>query len=132
MNKRVQSLIDGVNDALEMARSFASGKFLWAVFFCHLAVEKMLKAVVLNRTGEVAPKTHNLMHLLKLGQLSPPKEALDFLGQLNTFSVPTRYPDELPGIEEMFGRDCKEIQGGTREARRQACQNNTLWLALRG
>jgi len=105
MNRRVQSWIDGVNDALEMAdSSFASGKFLWAVFFCHLAVEKMLKAVVLNRTGEVAPKTHNLMHLLKLGQLSPPKEALDFLGQLNTFSVPTRYPDELPGIEEMFDR----------------------------
>ena len=103
MPKEVQSWIDGAEEALRIAeQQLESKRPLWAVFFCHLAVEKMLKAAVLSRTGEVAPKTHNLMYLLKLGQLSPSEEVLDFLGQLNTFNVPTRYPDELPGIEKML------------------------------
>ncbi len=59
----------------------------------------------MSKTEEVAPKTHNLMYLLKLAQLSPSEEMLAFIGQLNTFNVPTRYPDELPGIEKMFDRE---------------------------
>jgi len=97
--------IRGAEEALKSATVLLdSGMHLHSLFFCHLAIEKILKAAVQHRTKQVAPKTHNLMYLLKLSDLSPSDETVDFLGQLNTFNVPTRYPDELPGIEEMLDR----------------------------
>ncbi len=30
-----------------------------SLFFCHLALEKMLKALFTHNTGQVPPKTHN-------------------------------------------------------------------------
>jgi HEPN domain-containing protein len=41
-----------------------SGRNFYAVFMCHMAVEKALKALLFHITGNVPPKTHNLFWLL--------------------------------------------------------------------
>jgi len=102
---RVEFWLAGAEEALKSATVlFDSGMYLHSLFFCHLAAEKGLKAAVERETRGLAPKTHNLMYLLKLANLSPSAEMLDFLGQLNTFNVPTRYADQLPEIEKTFDR----------------------------
>jgi HEPN domain-containing protein len=74
-----------------------------ALFFVHLSAEKLLKAVVTRRLGDVPPRTHNLSYLAELGGLQPPPEHAAVLAELNAFAIAGRYPDALgppPSIEE--------------------------------
>ncbi|MEW6033029.1 MAG: HEPN domain-containing protein [Bacillota bacterium] len=47
---------------------FDSGRYTYAVFMCHLAVEKALKGLVVQRTAKAPPRTHNLVQLVGLAQ----------------------------------------------------------------
>ena len=44
---------------------FASGRYLYTVFMCHLSIEKSLKGLYSKELAEVPPKTHNLLYLIK-------------------------------------------------------------------
>ncbi len=73
----------------------ATGRYLYVVFLCHLALEKMLKAHVTEVIQTVPIKTHDLIYLVKKCELELPENNLDFIGKSNTASTPTRYPDDL-------------------------------------
>jgi len=73
----------------------ATGRFLYVVFLCHLALEKMLKAHVTEVTQTIPVKTHDLIYLIKKCGLELPQEHLEFIGKINTASIPTRYPEDL-------------------------------------
>lgn len=73
----------------------STGRYLYVVFLCHLALEKLLKAHVAEVTQTVPIKTHDLIYLVKKSGLDVPENYLDFIGKINTASIPTRYPDDL-------------------------------------
>lgn len=56
----------------------ATGRYLYVVFCCHLALEKMLKAHVTEVTQSVPAKSHDLIYLLKKSGLALPQPYLDF------------------------------------------------------
>ena len=73
------------------------------LFFVHLALEKMLKALVTQHTGQVAPKIHALIRLADRADLSLTEERRDFLGEFDRYQIEGRYPEllgEAPGSEE--------------------------------
>ena len=106
MNKRVQSWIDGAEEALGIAeQQLDSGRHLWAIFFCHLAIEKMLKAAVINITGEAAPRTHNLRYLTGLAGMPTDHPHFEFISKLSDLSVPTRYPEDMMEMGTAFTKD---------------------------
>ncbi|PWH15638.1 MAG: DNA-binding protein [Anaerolineae bacterium] len=81
---------------LETARHMLqSGRYLYVVFMCHLALEKMLKAHVTEATQSMPVKTHDLIYLVRKAGLNLPSEYLDFIGRINNASIPTRYPEDL-------------------------------------
>jgi HEPN domain-containing protein len=43
----------------------ATGRYLYVVVMCHLALEKMLKAHVTEVTQSIPVKTHDLIYLVK-------------------------------------------------------------------
>jgi HEPN domain-containing protein len=69
-------------------------KFSHALFFGHLAVEKILKALFVKINEDYPPKTHNLMMLVKNIGLEIDETQLDLLIEVNTFNIEARYPDE--------------------------------------
>ncbi|MCS6950816.1 MAG: HEPN domain-containing protein [bacterium] len=73
----------------------AAGRWLHAVFFCHLAVEKSLKAAIVEKTNQTPPRTHNLIALAQVANLHLPVEYAEFLGMINDAGVVTRYPQDL-------------------------------------
>lgn len=83
----------------------AAGRYPYTAFFCHLAVEKALKAKVQEVTGKTPPKIHDLIALLKLVGLTPPAELLDFIGKLGGASTATRYPVDLSELVKMYTRE---------------------------
>jgi HEPN domain-containing protein len=73
----------------------ASGRYFYAVFMCHLSIEKALKGLHYDRLKEVPPKVHNLVYLLNKVSIRPPETLGRFIVKLNEASVATRYPEEL-------------------------------------
>lgn len=77
------------------------GRNIYAVFMCHLAIEKALKGLYYEKLQEVPPKTHNLILLLNKIDKKPPKELGKFIVKLNEASIPTRYPENLAKLQQI-------------------------------
>ena len=79
-----------------------AGDHSYALFFGHLAVEKMLKAVYVYRQKKHAPLIHNLLRLAQLAELEPDKTQTEALVTITAFNIETRYPD----IKRAFRKQC--------------------------
>jgi HEPN domain-containing protein len=94
----------GAADALEMATlAFGAAKYDHALFNCQLAVEKDLKAAIIDRTGNPNPRIYNLRQLAALvGHTWTPKEQQMF-DALSAFAVAARH-DDPPWAEQYASR----------------------------
>lgn len=64
IQKQVEYWMNGARDDLLTAEVlFQRKRDLHGLFFCHLVIEKALKAHVVKSTKEIAPRTHNLILL---------------------------------------------------------------------
>lgn len=79
---------------LESAKVMLETKrWFFVVFMCHLTVEKLLKAVVIERLNIQPPKIHGLIALAARGGLVVPTEHRNLINELDDMGVVTRYPD---------------------------------------
>lgn len=84
----------GARDALRLAKLAASDElFELALFHCHLAVEKALKAAIMEKTAEPHPKVHALLRLALLLQSEWSAEDQELFDTLSDFAVAARYDD---------------------------------------
>ncbi len=89
----------GAEEDLESAKILiGKNRMLHGLFFCHLAIEKIIKAHVVKTTGEIAPRSHNLIFLSELAQLVFEHDDEIFLGILMKYQLQGRYPDYNPDI----------------------------------
>lgn len=94
--KRSQEwLKQAIYDMKTAEAMFNSKRYIYAVFMCHLSIEKVLKGLYTRILTEVPPKSHNLIFLIEKMKLELPENYYDFIFTLNGLSVPTRYPDDL-------------------------------------
>jgi len=93
--KQIDYWLTTAKNDLETAQIiFDSGKnYHHCLFFCHLILEKALKANVVKATGKIPPRSHNLVLLAEKAKLSLGKKQKDFLFLMNTFNIEARYPD---------------------------------------
>ena len=115
------------NESLETAEVLLkSGRYLECAFFCHLAVEKILKALIIDRRGEVPPRTHNLLllsHISNVDEIFDDKMK-DFLADVAPFQIEGRYPVERRKLlQENPPEKFRELYLATEEA--------VVWLAAR-
>ena len=69
-NNKKEYWIDLCEDDLETAKILLNTKRLLHMgYFCHMIVEKALKAVVANITDKAPPKIHDLPRLASLGNI---------------------------------------------------------------
>lgn len=72
---------------------FASKKYSYALFFCHLALEKLLKGFIVKYTGKPAPLEHNLVWLADGAGFILSDEQKDLMSEITTFNIKARYDD---------------------------------------
>lgn len=70
-------------------------KYLYVLFTCQQAVEKTLKAAIVQKTKKLPPRIHDLQRLTQTAELTLDEEQTDFLNQLSYFYLETRYPEEM-------------------------------------
>lgn len=79
---------------------YRSKHFAYALFFCHLAIEKMLKALVVSKTNDHAPWTHNLPFLAGRAGIEMAKDQMEFLAEMTRWNLEARYPSDISGLKE--------------------------------
>jgi len=81
-----------------VGRLFASSDFHYALFFGHLYVEKLLKALIAQATSEHAPRTHNLLILADRAGLQLNDEKRQQLIRITAYNLETRYPEDRSAL----------------------------------
>jgi HEPN domain-containing protein len=105
LNKTIHYWIENAAYDLETRESLlASKRFPYALFFGHLALEKILKAIVVKTTQEHAPHSHSLILLASKTEIEIPEIFLDQLAEYMEFHYGSRYPDE----KKDFYQKCTE------------------------
>ncbi len=90
---------------LGTAESLVSvGRYPPAIFFCHLSLEKALKALYIEKYNENPEKTHSLIYLVELVELEPPQSYLDSLFVINRIGVTGRYPNNIEKVIEQYSK----------------------------
>lgn len=99
--KQIEYWKSGAFDDLETAKVLIEKtRFVHGLFFCHLVIEKIIKAHVVKYTNDFAPRTHNLFHLSEKANLNFDEDQEIFLGILMKYQLQGRYPDYDPGIPD--------------------------------
>lgn len=78
-----------------------SGRLLYVPFCCQQAVEKLLKGVIAKATGEMPPRTHNLVHLAERAGLALDAEQAMLFRELSEHYVQSRYPEEIEPVASL-------------------------------
>jgi len=95
LQKSIKYWKDGSSKDLAAAESlFKKGFYPQSLFFCHLSLEKMLKALFMKRTKKVSPFIHDLRRLAELMKLDLDKEKTEILDKIFTFNISARYAEE--------------------------------------
>jgi len=106
VKEETKNWLDMVEYDLATAKQmFKTGRFVYVIFMCHLAIEKTLKAIVCEETNKVPPKTHDLIYLINLGKIVLPGDLLDFVGIINNAGIVTRYPEDLSKLISSYPKE---------------------------
>lgn len=110
MNRVVRNWAETSNYDLRTAEAmYKAGRYLYVVFMCHLAIEKMLKAILAQKYPEdVPPKIHNLINLAQKTEVALPDHLKDFFQRIDNVSVITRYPEDLRTLSKEFNQETAE------------------------
>lgn len=72
---------------------FRTKKYPYSLFIGHLALEKLLKALVVKNTKKHAPFSHSLPYLAEKSNIKFPERILIKLREFMEFHFEGRYPD---------------------------------------
>jgi HEPN domain-containing protein len=84
-------------DDLEVAgQLFSSQKYLYCLFFCQQALEKIIKAVYYEKNDETPPRKHNLTSLAEDAGVLDELDNInsDLLDTLSQYYIESRYSED--------------------------------------
>lgn len=102
-----------------MAKSLFQNKhYSHCLFFCHLALEKYLKAIYVLRNDAHAPYIHDLVVLAKRSELQLTAKQKSDLETITSFNIQGRYADYKSQFYKEFNKRvyAKKYLGLTKES----------------
>ena len=81
---------------------FEKEDYSYALFFGHLAVEKILKSLYVENKKEHAPPIHNLQRLANLTGIFLDEDKTEKIILISSFNIEARYPD----VKRSFRKKC--------------------------
>lgn len=105
----------------DTARSLLESKhYDWSLFVFHLAIEKILKALVIQK--EITPPfTHKLLQLVQIAGIEITEEQTDWLTEITEFNIEARYPDAK---QEFYTKVTAEFA----KTWHDRCESIFMWL----
>ena len=119
MNNKTTYWLELCDDDLISAKALLNSKrWLHMGFFCHMVVEKSLKAVIAEKTKEIPPKIHDLPKLADLGAIWAvlSKEQKELFKKLIPLQIEARYPEYKERIASTLTQEyCNQLLTETEE-----------------
>lgn len=114
-NEIIEFWVTEANEAQAVARHlFEKKDYSYSLFFGHLAIEKFLKALFVQRTTEEEiPRSHNLLRLAKEAQLEISEDRQRDLVRITAFNLEARYPDYKMQFRKQCTRQFTEMEIAT-------------------
>ncbi len=105
MKKKTKTWLElAINDlALAKELLHRRSRVYYSAHFCHQAIEKLLKAIIAERTNEIPLPTHNFKILLdqaKLGDI--PADKKRFIFSLTPHYIGTKYPEDVAKLYKRY------------------------------
>ena len=101
VQKQIEYWKNGSLDDFETAKVLINNKrFIHGLFFCHLSIEKIIKALVVKNTNEIPPKSHDLFFLSNKARVVLSEDKQLILQILMKYQLEGRYPEYLPDIPQ--------------------------------
>jgi HEPN domain-containing protein len=76
-----------------MKSLYKSKRYANCLFFGHIVLEKILKALITKNTKKQPPYIHNLARLWDLSGIQLEEKEIDLLNRVNKFNIRARYPE---------------------------------------
>lgn len=119
--KRIQYWHEAALRDRETAQSLKDLKrYDWSLFIYHLAIEKLLKALVVQ-AERTPPPIHQLNRLAELAGLKITPMYQEWLTEITDYNIEARYDDEKMSFYQ-------KATGGYTRAWHQKCNEIFLWL----
>jgi len=96
---------------------FDAKHFAQSLFWAHLALEKLSKALwIKTNEGNTPPFVHNLLRLITLTNEIFTEEQLQFFNEMNIFQIKGRYPDYAENLEQTITKEiCEDYLNKTKQ-----------------
>jgi len=72
---------------------YQNKKYHHALFFCHLSIGKILKAIIVRSTKAAPPLIHDLVRLAEKAAVPLSERQKNELAEITTFNIGARYDD---------------------------------------
>jgi HEPN domain-containing protein len=100
--KTVNYFLESSNEDWKIAQKlFQTKDFGYSLFFCHLTLEKLLKALVVTHTNNPPAHTHFLLRLAEQAELPLTKSQVKNLKDITKFNIAGRYDDEKQEFKKL-------------------------------
>ena len=102
--------IESSDDTIDSANKlFKNKKYTHSMFFLHLSIEKILKALYVNQNKNEPPYSHNLQNIaVKIQNISLNKNQLKLLAKFTTFNISARYDDYKMNFHKICNKNFAE------------------------
>jgi len=118
MDKIVEHWVERSQYDLDTAKIMLdTGRYLYVVYMCQQAVEKILKAFIAQLGKENFP-IHNLNRLAEIAMISNEltSEQFNFLAELTPYHIEARYGDYKESLSEIINeKKAEQVYQKTRE-----------------
>ncbi len=106
INKNTEYWNESSNQDLKVAQElFELKHYPQCLFFCHLSLEKLLKAIVVKNTKDYPPDTHDLRKLAEISGIKLDLEKEQILDKISTFNIAGRYADAKFKFYQEYNRE---------------------------
>jgi HEPN domain-containing protein len=100
---------------------FLTGRWLYVVFMCQQALEKLCKGLYLIYIDDDIPRSHDIPHIVSLfmDKLHEPirEDCLQLFRRLSSFYLQSRYPEYKDKLSTVTGEiEAKQLLERTKEA----------------
>ena len=93
--KTLKYLKDSATENLQASEHLFKGSHYGpCLFFCHLSLEKLLKAILVYKQNAPAPYIHSLTRLAELADIPLTRQQEKNLKEISDFNISGRYDDE--------------------------------------
>lgn len=105
MRNKTRTWLELASNDLALAKELLrrKNKVYYSAHFCHQAIEKLLKAVISERTDKIPLPTHNFKILLDQANLKDiPEDKKRFIFSLMPHYIGTKYPEDIAKLYKRY------------------------------